>query len=113
MSGIILLVRHFNSKLKPVDNIENTVEYCLVKLQALGLIIRRNNLFYLDYWDHQETSTISSAIKPSRPLNYDNEGEIPLDPESRTSTGSTTDLFKRIELKFEGWNVSLEKAIKH
>lgn len=89
------------------------MKYCFVKLQALGLIIRSNNLFYLDDWDHQETSTISSAKKPSRPLNYDNEGEIPLEPESRISTGSTTDLFKRIELKFEGCNVSLEKAIKH
>lgn len=105
MSGIILLVRHFNSKLKPVADIEITVELCLVKLQALGLIIRRNNLFYLD--------KDKLDIQPSQSLNNDDEGEIPLAPESRLSTGSTTDLFKKIELKFEGCTVPLEKAINH
>lgn len=107
MSGIILLVRHFNLKLKPVDDIEITVELCLVRLQALGLIVRKNNLFYLD--EIEDTSTIHQ----SRLLINNDEGEIPLNPESRLSTGSTTDLFKRIELKYEGCDVQLEKAIMH
>lgn len=103
LSGIILLVKYFNFKLKSVEDIEITIELCLVNLQAFGLIIRKNNLFYLE-------REITATIK-SQPLNNIIEGEIPLNPESRISTGSSIDLFKRIELKFEGCEVKLEKSI--
>lgn len=89
LSGIILLVKYFNFKLKPVEDIEITIELCLVKLQAFGLIIRKNNLFYLE-------REITATIK-SQPLNNIIEGEIPLNPESRIST--------------EGCEVKLEKSI--
>lgn len=76
----------------------------MINLQALGLIIRKNNLFYLE-------REVIETIK-SKPLNII-EGEIPLNPESRISTGSTLDLFERIELKFDGCKVKLEKAINY
>lgn len=92
-------------KLKPVDDIDLVTELCLLKLKTLGLVVQKNNLYYLD--------GRSASKKQSRPFDIDNEGEIPLNPESRISTGTTLDLFKRIEFDFDGCEVRLEKAINY
>lgn len=103
--GIVLIVRYFNLKLKPVSDIEIVIELCLFKLKGLGLVVQNNNLYYLD--------GSTSSRKQPRPFDIDNEGEIPLNPESHISTGTTLDMFKRIKLEFDGWKVPLEKAINY